>query len=468
MRKSSGWIFWGLLGVLAGASVHAAKGTSYLNVDLVQERYLGEVQNSSQVPNYTVLSGDLNLEARSAGFFYKFNPVGEGAIEVPDEFYFGVPEAYIRARNLAPGFNMGIGRMKRTWSRLDEEFSLGVWQPQLRWDYLAPRQEGLIGIHLEWALSDNFQFTFFTSPLFLPDQGPNYKLTDGHFTSSNRWFVPPQTSLNLLRGSGLSKDVPIYFQLDRPSEEAIIMHSSFGLGLMYHPSASFWVQANYAYKPLNQIHLGVDCPNCGNLSGVTPLEVNPVIHPVVVNHHVATLETGFDRVDDRGYVSLTGDFPSNSGFPDSYYESPLDSMMIAGAAYQHYIFSWLGVPSWLKYSYMKTFLLRSKDKHGLVDTEQVQSSLDRYPYREVAAVEWKMLLRQEHKNRLELKTRYSYSVSEKGGWLSSGVGWSVGDLTWNLGLDVLGSDVSENSPSAGLFTRYRSNDRVYGGINYVY
>ena len=86
----------------------------------------------------------------------------------------------------------------------------------------------------------------------------------------------------------------------------------------------------------------------------------------------------------------------------------------------------------------------------------------------VASVEAKILLRQKRLDRLELKARYSYSVPEKGGWLSAGLDWANGPLTWSLGLDFLGSDTPADSPNAGLYTRYRENDRVFGGVNYVF
>lgn len=449
----------------------AAIPSSYLNLNLTQDRYLGEVQNSTQLPNYTYFSGDMNLETQSPGFNYKLNPVAEGTAESSSEFYFGIPEAYVQPRHLAPGFNLTVGRQKRTWSRLDEEFNLGIWQPQLRWDYLAPKQEGLIGVFFDWSLSDNVQFSFFTSPLFLPDQGPNYSLNNGQFNSANRWFTPPQSSVGLFSDTPAGRGAPLYFQLDKPSDEQVIMNSSFGFGIGYQSSSPFWWQMNYAYKPMNQIHLGVECSNCYTLPGGGPSgnEITAVIHPVIVKHNVFTMETGFDRIDDRGWLSLTGDFPNSSGMPSDWVESSLNDEVIAGAAYQHYIYSWIKIPSWLKYSYMRVFDVKStQSKTGVGATEQLESSLDRYPYREIAAVEWRVLLRQKVHNRLEFKNRYSYSIPEKGGWLSSSFDWTLAEVTWTAGLDFLGSDTAPDSPNAGLYTRYRTNDRVFVGASYVF
>jgi hypothetical protein len=117
---------------------------------------------------------------------------------------------------------------------------------------------------------------------------------------------------------------------------------------------------------------------------------------------------------------------------------------------------------------MKVFDIQSRDKKGLVDSEAIHSSLDRYPYRELASVEWKMTAFQKLKNRIDVKTRYSYSVPEKGGWLALAGDWCLGSMTWTLGADVIGSGVSDDSANAGLFTKYRSNDRIYGGASYVF
>jgi hypothetical protein len=446
----------------------AATAASYLDLDLRENRYLGGIQQEAQQNSYTVFSGDLNLETQSPGFDYKLNPVMQGSFESQDETYLGVPEAYVQPRKIAPGFNLTIGRQKRVWSRLDQEFNLGVWQPQLRWDYLAPKQEGLVGVFFDWSLSSAVRLTFFTSPLFIPDQGPQFHLSNGQFSSSNRWFVQPQSRVQLFSNTGFSSDAPLYFELSKPPEEDIFMHSSFGFNMNYQSNGPLWSQLSYAYKPRNQIHLGIECANCANLGNGTPLEITAVIHPKVVNHNVITWETGFDRVDDRGWFSLTGDFPQRSGFPDSYAEAQLNTMLITGFAYQHYVRPWIGVPSWIEYSYMRVFEFRRRSENGLVPDDEVRSSLDRYPYGEIAAVDWRILLNQAQYNRLHWRNRYSYSIPERGGWLSSSLEWARGAMTWTLGLDILGAEVDPNSAEAGLFSRYRANDRVFGGVSYVF
>lgn len=441
---------------------------SAANLSLRQNRYLGEVQNSKQHANYTQFAGALNLEPENPRFIsYKVNALAEGSFEAREELYFGVPEAYIE--NFDRSIRFSVGRKKRTWSRLDEQFSLGVWQPQLRWDYLAPEQQGLTGLFIDANLTDHLRIVFFTSQVNLPDQGPQYKLEKGSFSSTNRWFQQPHLAVNLFDGTPFAADAPLYYKIDQPSYDSLFLQSSFALGLDYDSPNGFWTHFNVAYKPRNQIHLGIECTNCGNVGGPTPLEITASIHPKIVKHFVATWEMGFDRTDDRGWVSLTAELPSPSGFPDRYEEAPLDDVLIAGTAYQHYLGNWLGGrPSWLQYSYLRVVEIGSKNKGGMLNQDEVRSSMDRFPFKNLAGLDWKIRLSQKAKNRVHWTNRYQYAMDEEGGWLSSQLEWNQGNVIWNFGVDVLGSQVDPASDKAGLFTRYRANDRVFGGVSYVF
>jgi hypothetical protein len=104
----------------------------------------------------------------------------------------------------------------------------------------------------------------------------------------------------------------------------------------------------------------------------------------------------------------------------------------------------------------------------LIPDDDVRSSFDRYPYSEIAAIDWRLLLMQSQSNRLHWRNRYSYSVPERGGWLSSTLEWAHGAVSYTFGMDVLGAAVDPDSAEAGLFSRYRANDRVFGGISYVF
>lgn len=449
--------------------VDFSSSRSLLDMDVRQTRYFGETQNAKQGANYSELRGDLVLTTKTSGFEYKINPMARGLAESSDEFYFGIPEAYVEPRKLSPWFHLTVGRQRREWSRLDEAYDLGVWQPQLRWDYLEPVQQGLTGIFIDVDLSRELRLVFFTSPVHLPDQGPNFKLKNGQFESSNRWFVQPRGQVRLFSGTNFANDAPLFFELERPAEEEIIAHSSYGLGIQYDSMKQLWSRLHYAYKPRNQIHIGLECANCADISNPTTVEITARVHAKVVKHHVLTWETGLRGQDDEGWLSITGDVPEKSGYPSEYEEAPLKSMLIMGAGYDHRIgASVLGVPTRLTTSYMRKIEQERKNDDGGLTADDVQSSLDRYGLQEVASIGGVALLRQVTRRRLELETKYHYAIPEKGGWLSSRFNWMEGPVSWFAGLDILGSESALDSGNAGLFTRYRSNDRVFAGMSYVF
>ena len=161
--------------------------------------------------------------------------------------------------------------------------------------------------------------------------------------------------------------------------------------------------------------MGIECANCTSIQNGSP-EITAVIHPRIVKHNVLTWEGGFDRVDDKGWLSLTGDGPvALRAFPTPTPRVRLNSLVIAGFGYQHYVRPWFGVPSWLEYSYMRVFEFKRKTAAGLVPDDSVQSSLDRYPYTEIAAIDWKILFLQRQVDRLHWRNRYTYSFPERGG-----------------------------------------------------
>ena len=210
----------------------ASNSASYLDVDLRQDRYLGEVQHSTQQSNYTQGSLQLNLEpSQPKRFPYKLNARGLGTFESKNETYFGLPEAYLEYAG--EPVRLTVGRKKRTWSKLDEEFHLGLWQPELRWDYLKPEQQGLLGVYLDFRFSSQVHLVLFTSSLNLPDQGPQYQLKNGQFYSSNRWFQQPSGLFRLFNGTSYASEVPLYFEIDRPAYDELFMQASFGGALEF-------------------------------------------------------------------------------------------------------------------------------------------------------------------------------------------------------------------------------------------
>ncbi|MFN9067278.1 MAG: hypothetical protein ACK5V3_08630, partial [Bdellovibrionales bacterium] len=81
-----------------------------------------------------------------------------------------------------------LGRHHHPWSELDSRWAFGVVEPTFEWNPLNRESLSLTGISWLRAESD-YTLAAFWSPLFIPDQGPSFEITnEGRFSRKNPWF----------------------------------------------------------------------------------------------------------------------------------------------------------------------------------------------------------------------------------------------------------------------------------------
>lgn len=432
---------------------------SQLEAQVYQSQYLSEASGETQPESVSSIGVRWKAySSEKASFPYGFDGQSLFSQGESDRPYVSVPELY--AGYESPfSLSFYFGRKLQEWSRMDQQWRLGIWQPHARWDYIHPQTQGLTGAFVDhqhqWG-----SIHLFISPFFLPDQGPQFELEDGRFVSRNRWFWEPQAEVGLFADSS-----QIYYELDRPSEQDIVVNPSLATRLEFGDAENgSWAKTSYAYKPMNQLHLGVE----GKVLIADVGRVRATIHPGVVYHHVSTIETGYRSDDHDFWVSLTHDYPEKSDMPEEWLHSELREMYFASTGYAHrlHVGSWRSM--WLRYSYMKTWLGRDLNKSNILGGS-VDSSLDRFPLSDVASVEWTHQLVRSVRRGVRLGFKYLYSLPEDGSLLSSSFQFqSSRQLIWELSFDVLGSEQSAEEAGSGLMTRYRSNDRIVGGVTYVF
>ncbi len=454
-----GWVV-GLLTGLVGYCPAFAE--SDLQVQVIQSQYLSETQNRIQTNSYS--SFGLRFKGgseSSAAIGWGYDFLGLGAMDGSENAYMALPELYVSARPGIKGLRFSLGRERFVWSRFDDEWRMGIWQPYVRWDYLHPRPQGLTGLFAHWDNRD-VHVTLFGTGLFLPDQGPQFEVVEGEFHSSNRWFRQPQS-----RHTVVGQEKRLNYELSNPGIEEIIFNPGYGVSLQvggteYGP----WLKTSLANKPINQLHLGID--GYHNLSRIERfMESVAVVHPVVARHTVMTIEAGLREENYQGWISITEERPDNPDLPEEWEESSLYPTRFLGAMITHR----LNIPGWKTHWFKYGYLNVTEDipRQGDVTQDTLESSLDRYPFKEVVSFEWTAPVIDRTRRRLDLGLRYLYSLPEKGGLLSAKAELLWNERTrWDLGLDILGSGVSESSQDRGLMTLYRNNDRVMGGVTYVF
>ncbi|MGE3386953.1 MAG: hypothetical protein AB7K41_09515 [Bdellovibrionales bacterium] len=437
-----------------------------LQLQLLQSQYLSDTQNRVQSDAYSSFGVRLKHQnAPESRMVHGLDLLGLASADGTEQAYVAAPEFYwgLNANiQKLPG-KLILGRKRFAWSHFDEEWNLGIWQPYVRWDYLHPLPQGLSGAFLSLGEEGPVQVTAFATPFFLPDQGPQFEVIDGQFNSSNRWFRQP-TNKHMV----INQDRRLNYELDRPSEGDVVMNAGYGLSVLVGSEKEGpWFKASLADKPINQMHIGIEgYHSIARLNRF--LESVAVVHPVVARHNVMTLEAGYSAPDFFGWISLTEERPKDPQMPDEWEEASLYASRFIGMTLSHRL-PWQGWRShWLKYGAM-TMSERLPPERLDDPEDNLESSLDRYPFREVLSFEWTAPFVNRASHRLDFGLRYLYSVPEKGSLLSAKLElmWRR-NTRWDLGVDVLGTEGPSSVEDRGLMSLYRNNDRVMGGMTYVF
>ena len=457
-----GCAIYATVGLWHASAVAAAD----VELRLLQSQYLSSTQNETQTDSYSSLGLALEFKSGSETTRWqsKVNVIGLGSVDGTEQAYVAAPQMFVSWREpRLKGLGVAVGRKLHTWSRFDEEWRLGVWQPNVRWDYLHPVEQGLTGLFLSGKGRD-VQVTAFATGIFLPDQGPEFKVVDGEFHSSNRWFRQPES-----RHTIFNQERRLNYELKRPDEKDILFHTGYGLNLLVgNDQKGFWLRTSVANKPVNQLHIGIE--GYHSLAQTSHfMESIAVVHPRVARHNVGTVEAGYQAEDFGTWISVTEESPHETNIPEDWKESSLYASRFFGATFSHRL-PWQGFKThWLKYSYMQLSEEVPAPVGNAEDEDDLESSLDRFPYKRVIAVEWKAPLIDRARQKLNLSIRYLYSLPERGALLSAGLDYLPNPRTrWSIGIDVLGAELEPGDENAGLMTLYRNNDRIVGGVSYVF
>jgi hypothetical protein len=432
-----------------------------VQLKLFQYSYLSDPILQEQPSDVTAIGAAFRDQGELIGLDYKFDIQGLYAQQEADRPYVTVPDLYL-AHSSSLG-TVTLGRKMRRWSEFDELWNLGIWQPQARWDYIHPQIQGLTGLFWEKQFGTGFELTAFATPVFLPDQGPNFQLIDGQFTSQNRWFWGPQVQITVL-----DEDTETRYSLKRPNETDVVLNGGGALqARLWSESTGLWMTAAHAFKPVNQLHLGGEADlNIANILDENVVDVE--ISAEVAYHHLSTIEAGWKSQDVQASLSVTRDAPMKPKMPDNRVQSSLIETYFTGLQLEHRLRLGPLRNGKIRYAYMKTFF-GDKVNGGNMFTSDIDSSLSRFNFEDVAMIEIGQPLLASSGQPLTLGLKYMYSVPEEGQLISAQIRWkSSRNMSWIALVDVLSANEPENAVGSGLMSRYRANDRVAVGATYVF
>lgn len=210
-------------------------------------------------------------------------------------------------------FNISYGRKLQNWSGLDKIWNFGFFQPQFRWNSLDTSPQGLFGIFFDnnsYISKQNFNWTVFGSPIYLPDQGPGYDLKEGKFQNSNPWFNTPPQNIEFK-----GQVFPIDYNLAVPKANDVIFQTLFGAKVGYLTNSGYFVNGAYLSKPSHQIALTYKAVLVANTVKIDIL-------PVIYREQNYALDFGYADSDWNLKMNILGNQPqvishtTNYNFPE--------------------------------------------------------------------------------------------------------------------------------------------------------
>ncbi len=439
------------LGVGLGA-ISASEAKFDLGVS--STNYLGQGSEGRQ-DSFSSL--DLELDSKTKGDEIDSRAHVQGQIGLSDSDYRFVefPEAYLAtSKKLTGPFQFTAGRKLVHWSAADELWGSGAFQPRFRWDYLRPQQVGLLGLFTEVARGP-VKFTAFYSPIFIPDRGAPLDFADGRIRSISPWVVNPPYETEILK-----RRVPVRYEARMPKTSEIIRQDSIGGQLAVGKSRGVWASSSYAYKPMNQLLMSYDA----NLSVGPADEANVALFPRVAYHHLAAFDVGYRGKQMEGSLSLIADIPRDFTPPLTRTSQQVAPFYVVSPTLRLNPFGRRDAGS-MTLSYLRVIGEDPADTGILADG--VTSEFDsRYPFKSAFLFSTQL----PTWRRLSADLKLLVDLRNPGTIVSWYFTYAA-NRDWRLFLatDVLSSfSDEESSDGTDFIRRYRENDRVTGGVTYVF
>lgn len=449
-----------------------------LSFSMKFESFLNRERPPAGTPDYTQIAAHFRTESEGRVFRGTLELGGSFATAVENYSNIYAPEAFVELQT--EGFRdavtsgerrarLSLGRRLETWSTLDRNWDLGLWEPLNRFDALRPIDQGLTGAFFE-AGTGNVKMVVFASPIFIPEQSGSFSLQNGKFVTSNPWFVEPTDRLILF-----SETTQVQYDLATPSTGSVISHPSGGALIRYGQFENgFYAQGSYAIKPRNQLAT----PFEGSLNLTDTKSYAAVqIKPQVVYHQLSGAELGYALRSADGLkgvslgLSALVDAPINEDPGPNLTYQDLDPLLMVSPRIATDFAVGRTSDMQLSLSYLSSTGGGFSMKGPFASDKAVFGP--RVPFREAVALDGRLAVGKGQRSTFSLGGRWLEELSEKGSLLSAdaSLDFSMNGSTqdWRVSLmgDLLGSRLPPNE-NVGYVSRYRGNDRWMSQLRFIF
>ncbi len=453
-----------------------AGGDQSLSLGASHEAYFAGQESLYGPRSHQLVSGRYSGEASGSWIAARLDVGGIHGTSVARYSSVFAPEAYLRFRQDAIPWlprEITLGRMKEAWSRLDEDWQLGLVQPLFRFDYLRPEQQGLTGAFLTWK-SDRARFVLFASGVYIPEQGPPFHISDGEISSASPWFTEPTNELILFQ-----QPTDIRYRVAIPEVADIVSRGTVG-GLFVlgggptdansaDPGSAPWnsgpwSSGGYLFKPRNSLMLPFTAPL---VLGPSTQFAEVTIDPRVERHHIAMFDIGYRSGLQAAFISALAEFPQNPPVQAGVTRQRLEPQVLVSPGFETRLFrrrSW-GPSARIAYLHQDG---GETPEEGPFATGRGTIFGPRLSWTRAASLVLKSNFLSTAESSLDVSVRWIEDFRQRGTWLMTEVlyapalGWTV-----SLSADILGSAAPVDDQQ-GLINRFRGNDRVSGGVRYAF
>jgi len=309
-------ILFGVLGLvlpggLCGQGVQALEVDSTLS--LRSDTFVSPSYNATNSHSFGFLGASLsNVRPELQDATFHINSSGLFSPETSALSSLNVKEIYIQ------GYGFSLGRKLNTWSRLDEMWNLGFYQPQYRWNPLTPESQGLTGLFYNWETKTTSQILgvrLFASGLYLPDQSSGYQIQNGQFQSSNPWFAQLPSTLQFGTNPGVINQIS--WNIHMPDTNQVLLNSS-GLAQFYFSPLDEQDRGlsgllTAGFLPSNQLDLAAQ--TASTAGGTTNFD----IYPELFNHQMSSADLRYNS--DRWFTGF-GALQEHANNPTALVSAP--------------------------------------------------------------------------------------------------------------------------------------------------
>lgn len=382
-------------------------------------------------------------------------------------FVFGaVPEVYYQYTTNLNALTKNIqintitlGRKVINISEADQAFNLGLVNPYFTQDFLSFQKQGLVGLHYDLN-TKNWGGGLSALPIYLPNQGPSVQEKYGKIEGSNRWVKKP----------------PAQFAFNDNNKEIVYSINYTEVSkLVFSPGAIAYARlgqvdnqvhfvASYSRRPMNEPVLERETYADLNVVG----NVNLV--PQVLYDDLYTADLRFKNESVKTSLSYISDRPQNKIARDFYSIQTLKPLngMTASVDYS------LETKSKNKYNF--GLALGAFSGGEIIDlnsdgTENIFTfSKQRLQYKMPTQVSFGSDLLSFGSKTLYSNFKWLYDREQKGSVFTTEFNLnneSQKGLAAHLGFDILGTE-EQKTDDIGFIQQFQANDRVYGGLDYVF